>query len=330
MRIVFIGNPVASQRMAPLAELLGAAGHEVTLITRRNLARRMGRFTVRAWWRWRQLRPEVVHIHGFGAGWLAWVAALINNSPTMVWTIDTIPAWPRWMIRMYVRGVSFILDALTVTRRDVQYQLLNIAGVRAAYIPDGYTPPYTATLSVRRWQVWPQRYCVASVGSEAEEKLVQTAYAATGSRRPLLLLSSGMSSRVRAALFQHAAVIVLANATDTAETALLAMASGRPMVALARPGYEELLGITAQYVHERDEEALARTVRHALRGEHAARQMRLERMIVAASRRAERHFTWERIVFDYLPLYRPSARLTPLDSATIPLVRVAKWQPHQL
>jgi hypothetical protein len=42
--------------------------------------------------------------------------------------------------------------------------------------------------------------------------------------------------------------------------------------------------------------------------------------------RAEKHFRWERILADYLPLYRPTSRLVPLDSATLyNAADVAEW-----
>lgn len=298
MKIVFLGQAGQPARVQALSKLLVEAGHEVMALKRMREA-------------------DVVHVQGWNVGILAGVVMAAASEATLVWTIDSLPAWPRsawwprWLVRLVVRSAARILDVITVTRRDVQYQLLDVAGVRAVYIPDGYAPTATQTLSPRRWGVWPGRYCVATVGSEIQEQFVRAAYEKSGSKRTLVVLPPDMSSRVTAALFRDAAAILLFGANDTAETVLQAMATGKQIVAAAWPFYEEILGVTARYVKMGDQEGLSKVLKESLRGPTALGKQ--------AKRRAEKHFRWERIAADYLPLYRPAGRLVPLDSVTIKL-----------
>lgn len=307
MKIVFWGQAGQPARVQALSKLLVEAGHEVMALKRMREA-------------------DVVHVQGWNVGILAGVVMAAASEATLVWTIDSLPAWPRWAVRCVVRSAARILDVITVTRRDVQYHLLDVAGVRAVYIPDGYTPAATQTLSPRRWGVWPGRYCVATVGSEIQEQFVRAAYEKSGSKRTLVVLPPDMSSRVTAALFRDAAAILLFGANDTAETVLQAMATGKQIVAAAWPLYEEILGVTARYVRMGDEEEFERVIREVLKSQAPTSAPSMRGASKATARRAEKHFRWERILADYLPLYRTSGRLVPLDSATLyQQADVAEW-----
>lgn len=329
MKIVFLGQAKLSPRVQALSGLLAEAGHQVTVLGVKTRVRRIGQVELRSIWQLARLQPDVIHMYGWMAGLLALAVAVLANKATLVWTVEAIPNWPDWVVRWVIRGGASILDAITVTRREVQYHLLALAGVRATYIPDGFSPTEVATLSPRRWKVWPGRYCVASVSSQAEEEFVRKTYGVAGSKRPLVVVRLETSPRVAAALFREAAVILLFSENDGAERVLQAMASGRPIVALVRPFYEELLGVTARYVKMGDQEESSKVLREILSGKAPAFApgMRGASKATAGKRRAGRHFRWERILADYLPLYRPAGRLVPLDSATLyPHADVAEWQ----
>lgn len=316
MKIVFAGQLKITGRVAALAQRLAQAGHEVTVYAARPRIRHWGRVEVRprassivTIWDIYRHQPDVVHMHGWRMAALSYVVAMAAPTATLVWTVDALPAWPSGLVRGVARMAARVFDVITVPRRDVQYQLLEAAGVRALYVPDGFAPANISTLSPRRWGLWPGRYIVVTASTAAEEAAVRQAYAATGSKRALIAVSNTTSTeRVRAALFARAAAIVLFDHQESAETILQAMASGKPIVAAAWPFYEEILGTTARYVKPSDRLELTKILRQVFKAKAATGRS-------AGKQRAEKHFSWERILADYMPLYRPSERLILLDSA---------------
>ncbi|MEK7556676.1 MAG: glycosyltransferase [Patescibacteria group bacterium] len=347
MKIIFAGQPNLSERTAALSPLLARAGHEVTVLEgaartsprlrtiqgvrlKRVPSRLPGQlgewlYTLAAVLRASWAGAGVIHIHGWKLAAAAPLLAALAPGAVIVWTVDSLPARPRWLLRFVARRAQALAQAVTVTRRDLQWHLLEISGVRAEYIPDGYSESDTPLISPRRWKLWTGRYIAATAESKAELAFLAQAYAKVRSRKKLVVLTSKAaelsplsrkhpfitlveteSPRVARSLMQGAAAIILGSRRDTLPTLLSALRCGKPVVAVAEPFHEETLGVCAQYVKEGDSETLRRSLATAGRNARQADKGRV---------RAEAHFRWERILLDYLHLYQPAVFLVPIDSA---------------
>lgn len=339
MKIVFVGQPGFFGRAEALASALSQRDHSVTVLghpahTPRGRQHIQGVRLARLWKGWFSLiqllpsQPDAIHITG-----RAWALRLIFlrwllPETILIWTLETLPTqWAPWQITIMQRAQA-AADSVTATSRAVQWKLLAEIGVRALYIPEGFSPEYTSLPSIHRWKLWRGRYGVTSAASREELTWVAEAWRASGTRKklvavndvppalqtflkrkyPFLMFRSG-GSRVRQALLAGAHVIVTASAQDDSSLLLLSMWSGRPIISVTHPLPEELYGTTAEFVREGDTESLARLLA-SLSGR------RYLEKVTTAQKRALRFFRWERIFMEYLPLYAQLRAIVPLDSAS--------------
>jgi glycosyltransferase involved in cell wall biosynthesis len=159
---------------------------------------------------------------------------------------------------------------------------------------------------------------------------VARAYAQSSTRKKLVVMAEATGTLKRLArryqflhfvgprgrreelsLLKSAAVIIIAGAKLPQETLLQIMDSGGAVVAETVPRYEETLGVSASFVKRGDTAGLTEALNDVV--------MRKERQTLlgrGARRRAAAHFTWTRIIPEYLDLYHaPAAQPVALDSA---------------
>lgn len=328
MKIAFVGEETLSRRTEALRRHLQQAGHETYAFTTDttaslNPAKPGG-------WVWLILallamsrrRPDVVHLQGPKAAFLTWLAGMLHPEATYVWTIDSLPS--HWIARQAAKAV----DAVTTPSRSFQVRLLTETGVRAQYVPDGYEAQEVPSLTGTRLKSG--QYCVTSATKARDVRWIAAAMAETHSSRMLVVMAEtkGWANRLkkefprltfigkqheakRREILRHAALVILHNDNDTAEGVLQVMDAGRSVIATTKPLYEETLGVTAMYIAPKDTRSLAAAAHLLLKS-----QARRSSWGAKARRRAQHHFSWERVTEDYLLLYRHSeAQLVPLDSA---------------
>lgn len=347
MKIIFAGEMQLTARVRALSGLLTHAQHQVSVCVAASITPASARkatgiqirripslgtgqtgewvYTLLALFTLWRARPQVVHMFGWKMAAVAPLLRLLLPPAVIIWTPDGLPQRALYLAQAVARQAVQVCDAVTVARRDLQWHLLQRTGVRAEYIPDGYLDDHVPLVSVRRWGLWKDRYCVTSAQTFQELAWIAKAYGATKSRKKLVVLTQeakGLTSlarkfpflriietssqRVRASLMYGAAVIVLGSRSDDSATILGAMTYGKPIIATALPFHEETLGVTAAYVEVGDIAGLTSIWRRELKG-GTTRSTR-------ARKRAENHFRWERILLDYLHLYQPLTRYVPLDS----------------
>ncbi len=320
MKIVFAGQLVLTPRIQALASRLVSVGHRVDAFTSEPSIRNLGGVRQRhvpslmpeapGGWLYTVLclvltvwqRPHLVHIHGWQMAALLPVLTAFLPEATAVWTIDDWPTWPGWITSFIARAGAYLCDAVSVPRRDIQWQLLRETGVRAEYIPDGFDPHQSLLPSIRQFGLWRGRYTAVIAQTPADIAWVKRAYAKVKTRKKLVVVESPSGGRVERAILSGAAAIVIANKDTPCATVLSAMESGRPIVAVAAPLLEETLGITAAFIAPKAEDELTRALGSL-------------KPAPKAQKRARAHFSWDRIFLDYWHLYQPAAFLVPLDSA---------------
>lgn len=244
----------------------------------------------------------VIHLHGWKWASLTGLLRLIFPEAALVWTIESAPTRFTFGTQLILSQAAWAGVEMVATTRALQWRLLTRAGVRVRYIPDGYTIPRLAPISVRRFGLWKGRYCVAVAATPAEEAGVKRAYARVKTRKKLVMMRGPSGGRGEFSLFTGAAAIILTSADTAVATVLSAMESGRPIVAVAAPILEETMGVTATFVPAGAEDELTQAIA-------------LLKPKPGAKRRARAHFTWERIFAEYLPLYHRATLMVPIDSA---------------
>jgi glycosyltransferase involved in cell wall biosynthesis len=280
-------------------------------------------------------RPvDVIHIHSYRAALLLSLTRFLFPHARVVWTIDAIP---RWNIEFRILNLGIRHMMVTTPSRTVQYRLLVEHGVKATYIPDGYHQPVVPPIPVTRFGLRAGQYCVALVDSPEALRVVAKAYAAAKSRKKLVvlqletssikrlrkkypflvfldskfeILNSSLTPRVRRSLIAGAAAVIVGDNTTSPSVLLEAMDAKRAIIAINEPRYQETLGTAGQYFAAKDSKGLTAALRRILAD--ATAQSTLGQ---AAATRAERHFTWPRLVEDYHTFYAPVVRPVLLDSA---------------
>ena len=341
-------NDSAESRVAALAHEL-AAKHTVTVlgtapyIARSGTAERGLRlrrlpsldpqmpggwlYTLLGVWAIWRTQPDVVHVHGWRAASVRWLAALGSWQTTFIWTIDRLP--DSRLSRLFsVRWLARGFASVAVTTRELQYILLTDYGVRVSYVPDGYRERELSTLSVRRYGLRPERYTVVLADSAAEVRQVMRAFRGTGIRQNVVVLQENrgpfkrlarqfarvkvigaLTGRARLSIIAQASNVIVADDSVSPSLFLQVMALGKPVVSVAASQYQELAGVTVPVVAAGDEAGM-RDVLMELHADTPATRARARK----AARRAQRHFTWERIAADYVTLYQALPQLVPIDS----------------
>lgn len=283
------------------------------------------------WTLWRQ-QPHVVHLHGWRAGALAWLAALLSPESVVVWSIDTVSPRKSFWQRLVAKQAHAVCDHLTVPSRTIQYFLYHFYRVRSRYIPDGYLPATLSPLPLKRFGVRAEQYYVLLGSSAAALQRVVKLYGKMKSRKKLVVAQSTDTSLVRHlrresrtlvtehltgrrldALLRGTAGVIVADATVAPETLLTAMAYGRMVIAPHDPLYQETLGVTGKYyrmnrLQELSELWQASAKKNSPR--HALGRL--------ARARAIHHFTWERVTSEYLTTYVGQHQTVTVDSVVVP------------
>lgn len=272
---------------------------------------------------WRR-QPAVVHVHTWQAASLARLIRFGNRHATLVFTIDgaTVArsAVQRWIVRPF--------DVLTTPTRQLQYQNLSTADIRAQYVPDGYTMTDSTLLPAKQFGLRHGAYSVLFAATAREVRLVAEAYRRSGTRKKLVVIASlspatktrlakqyrflhcvgEQHSRARRSLVAGSQ-LVIAHCELPAQTLLETMAAGKTIVSAAFPLHQEVCGVTARFYQATDGKGLQAVLRTVVTD--TAAQGRWGR---AANRRAQTHFRLDRIVAEYLTVYQAVRILVPVDS----------------
>lgn len=357
MRILFIGQlglpllrqrdvTTAESRVAQLAPALAAKGHAVKVLGTAPYVAGTGlnyhgvqvqriaslnpqqpggwlyllRSALAAW----RFRPAVIHAQGWRAAGLARVARLGNRQATIVWTQDTELALPRWIARWVAYGV----DEITATTRQVQYQLLTTYGIRAAYIPHGYTTSALPAVSPRHFGIRASRFNVLLAESVADVRRVAKAYKQSGMRTKLVVLQaeSGayrrlarqysflqfvgpITGRGRRSLIEQSQMTIV-DGRVSAQVILESMVQGAVLVAANHPLAQELLGTAARFYSLRGVESLVHALKQLGSGD--------KQLARSVKKRAQTHFALERVLSEYLASYQAYRRVVSIDSVKRP------------
>ncbi len=293
---------------------------------------------------------DVVHLHGWRLGVLGPLLVLFDPEATFIWTIDSVPVLPRlsrrWrsqLLTLAATRAGRACDVVTVPTRPMQYQLLLEYSLRAHYVPDGYTPMLLPDMPAKIFGLRRGQYCATTAVTYSQVRFVAGAYSKVKTRKrlvifqeprgvyrrlateyPCLRFVGTQAGRTRLSLLRQAAVLVLTDRKMPAEELLQCMAAGKTIVAMTEPRFEEVLGVSARFVHDGDTAGLTKAINELASSGPTWRQAATKRSDAnrsdvawgaSAQWRARTHFTWERIGREYTELYRaPKAKVTRFDS----------------
>ncbi|MEX0649706.1 MAG: glycosyltransferase family 4 protein [Candidatus Andersenbacteria bacterium] len=348
MHILFIGqkglpaqNPsdTSEKRVEALVSHLSQQGHSVTVVCERGYTPNSLRFIQTAqlyrprrllpasvgilWQIWRQ-RPDVIHIQNWKAARLVRFAVLLSPESTYVWTISELPkTWRRARFTAWLNTRAF--DAITTPGRHLQYLLLVQLGLRVTYIPDGYTPSELPLIPATAWKLRKNQYALTTASTPKDVEWIAQTYKQLKTRKklvtvgkmaefarlkrkyPFLVNINSLGNRAVVSLI-HQATVVIALSAD--EQLLQAMHGQRPIIAVASPALEEIVGTTANIVMQGDSDTLSGLLRKTLKKADSASVLSKK-----AAKRAQAHFRWKRIYEEYSTLYHyPTTKRIPLDS----------------
>ncbi|MEX1997674.1 MAG: glycosyltransferase family 4 protein [Candidatus Andersenbacteria bacterium] len=282
---------------------------------------------------WRQ-QPDVAHLHGWRTASLAWLAALLSPETTFIWTVDALPQHFPLAARLVARQAGRVCDVMTTPTRTLQYLLLQHYNLRAAYIPDGYTrqllkdiPLASLGLGLRK-----EQYCLLLASEVTTIRAALRAYATTKSRKKLVIVAEPTAAwerlinrksfvhfigkkygRQLRTLVRQAACVIATEDTPNLEVLLQAMDSGRSIIAANISLYQELLGVTAQFYRSKRRNELSGLLQATIKRRSFQRAWG-----ATARQRARHHFTWERVLPEYLAAYRyREVVVVPLDSVQL-------------
>lgn len=285
---------------------------------------------------WRQ-QPDVAHIHSWRAASLVALAALLSPETTFVWTIDALPQRKQKLARIIARQAGKVCDIITTPTRALQYRLLTTYNLGTYYIPDGYQPPVLKDLPLKTFKLRKNQYNVLLATDPESIKKAVRAYATLKTKKKLVILATPAvpwerllnkksfvefigpkTGRQLSTLIRNAGAVIAYPEPSALSSLLLAMDSGRRIIAANDPLYQETLGLTATYFDPRKLRDTIDALKFGLTGTSRGAKARI---------RASHHFAWQRITPEYLSLYRHRAvALVPLDSARQLAYQQAKVQ----
>ncbi|PIT98074.1 MAG: hypothetical protein COT71_02605 [Candidatus Andersenbacteria bacterium CG10_big_fil_rev_8_21_14_0_10_54_11] len=279
--------------------------------------------------------PHAVHLHGWRQAFLSPLVRLAASEAAVVLTVDTVPA--SWLERRALNRALRAVDTLTVPTRTLQARLLHEFGVSADYVPDGYLPSPLPLLPLYTYGVRKnQTYFVAYLGdlqtgalrpstlrwlyrawrqAGMKHKVLVLADAGARGRRlatryPFLRFIGDVRGRKLASVLHGAAGMLFLDTPENPTRLLQAMHEGLPVIAVTDGLLQETAGVTARFVRRGAVQDLAVEITTMFTSPHKRRYYGSR-----ARKRAQAHFTWERIAEEYLQLYvAPFARKVPLDS----------------
>ncbi len=275
---------------------------------------------------WRQ-QPSVAHIHSWRMAALVSIAALLSPETKFVWTIDALPRQYHFVARLIARQAHRVCDSITVPTRVLQYQLLTAYRVSTYYIPDGYVPPVLKDLPLKTFSLRNNQYTVLLATNPDHIKSAIRAYATLKTAKKLVILSEPSvawqrllhkksfvyfighkTGRQLHTLIRHAHAVIAYPEPAQLDVLLQAMDSGRRIVAANDPLFQETLGLTATYFNPSKVKDITDALQFGLKQANVRG--------IKARTRAQNHFTWKRIVPEYLTLYRHNElAVVPIDSA---------------
>lgn len=346
------GASYDEKRVQRLASLLAHEGHTVTVLATSPYSprhiRKWGRVAIRhvlsfhpeqsGGWLYQllslrsvfEMQPDVVHVHGWQAACLSRVAALLSPESTFVWTISSLPSLHPWLTRFVTWMCAGVFDAITTPSRALQYQLLTTWLIRVTYVPDGYTAPVLADIPAAHFSLRKYQYCITESHTSKELAALIRAYGKTKSKKKLVVLVpmisarlarlakkhsfvaliEGATPRVATSLIRQAAVFIASEDMSSLENVLTAMDASRAVVAFNYSGYQEVLGTTAAFAAQGDTQELVKLLSAVMFYPHQQTIWGKR-----AQKRARRHFTWSRILEEYVTAYHyPAVRRVMLDS----------------
>ncbi|MBI1833239.1 MAG: glycosyltransferase family 4 protein [Candidatus Andersenbacteria bacterium] len=254
---------------------------------------------------------DTIHLTTWRAGALAWLAATLRPTATIVWTISTMPRAGSLLSRFVIWQAARACDAITVPTRSLQYLLRLHFNLLAAYIPDGYEAPITPDIPAKTWNVRKGLYTVAITTSSADRRRILKAYKATGTHKKILVFKENeLSERQLSSLVRQAAVVVLFDSGTRSSVLLQAMDAGKPIVAVNEPLYAEVLGTAGKVLRRSDAKYLRELLTDIVKNPSIQKELGVQ-----AQKRSQAHFSWTRISDEYDKLYHyPLVRRVPVDS----------------
>ncbi len=281
---------------------------------------------------WRE-QADVVHVHGWKIAIMARIAVLLSPESTFVWTIDSVPNQKEGLVRLIARQAAKTVDVVTVPTRELQYAALTYWGVRARYVPDGYNEISEAEISRKQFKLRKGQYCLCTATSSQDVRRIAKAYSKAGTKKklvvlqerhgywkrlgkefPCLFFAGELNGRRLKALIEGAAVVIISGRDTPIDTLFQSMHSGKAIIAMARAGYEEILGANAQFFKDNDTDELTQLLRNVITNVRTQRFWGKK-----SSLRAFKHFRWSQIAAEYISLYHyPLVQTVSIDSALHP------------
>lgn len=272
-------------------------------------------------------KADVIHISSWKAAVLGIVAALASPSTTLVWTVDELPRTHIKARRITVWLATRLFDAILTPTRNLQQQFRFTFGILPVYLPDGYNEPAIANIPASHWKLRKNQYLLAITDSAESARTLLVSYKNAGSRKkiivvtrvitpalrrlakryPLLHLIESTTPRQRTSLIRQAKAVLLPDTAATQEELLIAMDTGRRVLATTHPLYQETAGTTVEFFNTKDAKHLTELLGVAAKEAGAINKK--------AQKRARSHFTWARIFDEYETFYHyPVIRRVPIDS----------------
>jgi glycosyltransferase involved in cell wall biosynthesis len=281
---------------------------------------------------WKE-QPDVVHIHGWKLAIMVRMAVLLSPESTFIWTIDSVPNLKQGLVRLVARRAALTVDVVTVPTRKIQYTALSCWGVRARYVPDGYHEISETELARKELTLRKDQYCLCTATSSQDIRRVAQAYSKAKTKKklvilqerkgylkrlakefPSLLFAGELSGRRLKALINGAAVVIVAGEETSIDTLFQIMDSRKAVVAMTGAGYEEILGVSAQYYKDGDVAGLTELLKGVVANVRTQKSWGNK-----AKLRACKNFQWSQIASEYISLYHyPLVRTVAIDSAFKP------------
>lgn len=276
-------------------------------------------------------KPDVVHFQGWRAVILAPIAVVLRPETTYVWTIDSWPQQKLKVMKQITRWVEGLFDAITVPSRELQHQMLYNFNVRAIYVPDGYTDSEIPSLPLKYFGIRSSGYSMTTATNAKDIRMVAKAYKKAGGRRKLVVMAEDKGPLIKRlgreyaflsfvgelkgrpfySLIEEAGLIILTGEKNSIDTVLRTMNAGKAIVATSDVGYQEVLGVSAPIAKKGDIDGMAEILSPLIKKEQT--RLAYGRKV---KKRARAHFTWKRILPEYIELYHyPLLRAVPMDSA---------------